>query len=102
MQKQSTISDLQHELKTLKDRLNTLDEERKLVENQSLTQNDRNLMMIKSLEAQLNKVNHEYLLTKQDYDKRIESIHSANLQTVEKVKLFVQIDKTMKFFNIFN
>jgi hypothetical protein len=93
MQKQSTISDIQHELKKTKERLSHLEEERKLIENQSLTMNDRNTMLINSLQSQLSQLNSEKATQQQEFNEIIQTINLKHADQMSKIKSDFQYER---------
>lgn len=93
MQMTSTISDLKTELALTKDRLDLLENERRSIENQSLSQNDKNLNTIKSLEKQLEALNNEKQTLTTDFDKKFSHLSESNTKLIEKLKLEAQTEK---------
>lgn len=93
LQKSSLISDLKHELSETKKRLVVLENEKKIFENESLSANDRNVNLIKSLEQQIESLNNEKNKISKDYGSKIEDIEEINKRKIDQIITENQIEK---------
>ena len=93
MQHTSTISDLKHELGKTKERLSILESDRRNLENESLTLNDRNTNLIRSLEKQLEALNNENTQQQNEFTKKLNSLEEINLNQMHKLKTEHKIDR---------
>lgn len=93
LQKNSTISDIQHELTATKTRLEHIEEERRALENESLNQNDRNTIMIRSLENQVKSLTEEMAAHRANYQAKIESLTVSNSQEVDQLKMDFKLER---------
>ena len=87
MQKTSLISDIQHELSSTRSRLETLESERKALENESMSANDRNSLLIRSLETQVTNLSEEVSNQRAKYEKRIEALIGDGKQKIEQLQV---------------
>lgn len=93
MQQVSTISDLKHELKQTKKRLALLEEERKNLETQSYTQNDRNTHLIKNLETRIELLNEEKKSIENDLNSQLNTIKDLSQKDLDKLKADTQFER---------
>jgi hypothetical protein len=93
MQNTSIISDLKHELSKTKERLAMLESDRRNLENESLTLNDRNVHMIRSLEKQIEALNNENNLQQAEFNRKLNSLEEINTNQVAKLKTEHKIDR---------
>ena len=93
MQNTSIISDLKHELAKTKERLSVLENERKALENESLSLNDRNVHLIRSLEKKVESLNNENNIQQDEFNKKLNSLEEINLNQVNKLKTEHKIDR---------
>ncbi len=93
MQNTSIISDLKHELSKTKERLAMLESDRRNLENESLTLNDRNVHMIRSLEKQIESLNNENNLQQAEFNRKLNSLEEINTNQVAKLKTEHKIDR---------
>ena len=93
MQNTSIISDLKHELSKTKERLSMLESDRRNLENESLTLNDRNVHMIRSLEKQIEALNNENNLQQAEFTRKLNSLEEINANQVVKLKTEHKIDR---------
>ena len=94
MQKTSTIKDLGHELETLKEKLYSIENKRKQLEDDSQNSSERHSKLIKTLESKLANVNHENDSLKQEYEKRLRELKEANEIEINRIKTESQIEIT--------
>ncbi len=93
MQNTSIISDLKHELSKTKERLAMLESDRRNLENESLTLNDRNVNMIRSLEKQVEALNKENNLQQAEFNRKLNSLEEINANQMVKIKTEHKIDR---------
>jgi septal ring factor EnvC (AmiA/AmiB activator) len=93
MQNTSIISNLKHELSKTKERLAMLESDRRNLENESLTLNDRNVHMIRSLEKQIEALNNENNLQQAEFTRKLNSLEEINANQVVKLKTEHKIDR---------
>ena len=93
MQNTSIISDLKHELSKTKERLAMLESDRRNLENESLTLNDRNVNMIRSLEKQVEALNNENNLQQAEFNRKLNSLEEINANQMVKIKTEHKIDR---------
>lgn len=93
LQKTSTISDIQQELTTTKTKLQALETERRELENENLSNNDRNTIMIRSLETQLKTLTSESTAQKSSFETKIDSMTASHEATVNQLKVDFDLAK---------
>lgn len=93
MQQTSTILDLKHELQSAKERIEILESDRRNLENESLSINDRNTQLIKSLEKQLESLSNEHKLQQDEFSKKYQSLDEDRNKQTEKLKTEYNIEK---------
>ena len=93
MQKSSIISDLKHELNETRKRLNQLEDERKIYENESLSLNDRNTNLIKSLEKQIEQLSNQKVSLNKDFSLKINQLEETSKKELDKLRTDYQIEK---------
>lgn len=70
-----------------------MENEKKTFENESLSVNDRNVNLIKSLERQIELINNENKKLSKDYDIKIEELEESSKRNIEQIKTEYQIEK---------
>lgn len=94
MQKTSTITDLTRELEALKEKLSSIENKRKQLEDDSQNSNERQSKLIKTLESKLANVNNENDSLKREYEKRLKELKDSNELELNRVKMESQIELT--------
>ena len=94
MQKTSTITDLTRELEALKEKLSSIENKRKQLEDDSQNTNERQSKLIKTLESKLANVNNENDSLKREYEKRLKELKDSNELELNRVKMESQIELT--------
>ena len=93
LQKNSLISDIQHELSSTKARLELLDSERRALEDATLSLTDKNSIMIKTLEKQVSDLHEELSRQKIMYEKRLEVLTVSGSQSKEAMKREFEMER---------
>lgn len=92
MKNESTIRDLEQELKQIRDQLSKLEKERRSLEAQNVKLNDKSneLVLLKEKIESLINENHSKEV---EHQQKLESILQSNEKTIEKIKTDFHIEK---------
>jgi hypothetical protein len=93
MQKSSILSDLKRELNLNKERLIQLESDRKNLEREYHSENERNNQVINSLEKQLALLTSEKDSQKSEFESKILALNDINQKQTEKLITELQIEK---------